>query len=36
MKVLEWISVLNDSYNLADDTLNSLDCQKRAVCEMWR
>jgi len=36
MKVLEWISVLNDSYNMADDALNYIDCQKRAICEIWR
>ena len=35
-QVLEWISVLNDSYNMADDALNYIDCQKRAICEIWR
>jgi len=35
VKILEWISLLNDSYSLADGTMNYLDCQKRAVCEMW-
>lgn len=36
VKILEWISVLNDSYSMADDTLSQLECQKRAVCELWR
>jgi len=36
MKVLEWISLMNDSWDLADNTLNYIDCQKRAVCEIWR
>jgi len=36
VKVLEWISVLNESYNTVDDAINYLDCQKRAVCEIWR
>ena len=35
-QILEWISLLNDSYDMADNTLNYLDCQKRAVCELWR
>merc|ERR1712117_322963 len=36
IRVLEWISLLNDSFTMADNTLNNIDCQKRAVCEIWR
>jgi len=35
-KILEWISLMNDSYDMADSTVHHFDCQKRAVCEMFR
>jgi len=35
-KILEWISLMNDSYDMADSTIHHFDCQKRAVCEMFR
>ena len=27
---------MNDSYDMADSTIHHFDCQKRAVCEMFR
>jgi len=35
-KIVEWISLLNDSYNMADSTVSYFSCQKRAICELWR
>jgi len=34
-KVLEWISLLHEAWSLSSSTVSSLDCQKRAVCEIW-
>ena len=35
-QVLEWISLLHEAWSLTSSTASSLDCQKRAVCEIWR
>ena len=35
-QVLEWISLLHEAWSLTTSTASSLDCQKRAVCEIWR
>ena len=35
-QVLEWISLLHEAWSLSSSTVSSLDCQKRAVCEIWR
>lgn len=35
-KILEWLALMNDSYTMADNTVSYFDCQKRAICEIWR
>ena len=35
-QVLEWISLLHEAWSLSSSTVSSLECQKRAVCEIWR
>jgi len=35
-KIVEWISLMNDTWEFTESTLTTLDCQKRAVCEIWR
>jgi len=35
-KIVEWIELMNDAWNFTESTMTSLDCQKRAVCEIWR
>ena len=34
--MLEWISLLTEAWALSSNTLDNIDCQKRAVCEIWR
>jgi len=33
--ILAWISLLQDAWEFSDQTFRSLDCQKRAICELW-
>ena len=35
-QVLEWINLLTEAWALSSNTLDNIDCQKRAVCEIWR
>ena len=35
-QILEWLALMNDSYTMADTTVSYFDCQKRAICEIWR
>eukprot|EP00090_Calanus_glacialis_P002033 TRINITY_DN11522_c0_g1_i1.p1 TRINITY_DN11522_c0_g1~~TRINITY_DN11522_c0_g1_i1.p1 ORF type:complete len:207 (-),score=31.08 TRINITY_DN11522_c0_g1_i1:49-669(-) len=35
-KIVEWIYLMHDIWNFGDSSLNSLECQKRTLCEIWR
>jgi len=35
-KIVEWLSLMNDAWEFTESTLSYMDCQKRAVCEIWR
>lgn len=35
-KIVGWIHLLQETWNVADSTFNDLECQKRAVCEVWQ
>ena len=36
IQIVEWIAHMNDIWDFSESTMNYLDCQKRAVCEIWR